>query len=289
VNLLAAWLTAIAAALLIGALTGAWPPARSHRESWRRRARRQQTPTGLGFSRRQFTILLTGGAVLVFAVVWAISGVWPIALLPAIGTAYLPRPLMEKKRAQRLMDLQRAWPDGLRDLVASISSGASLSRALDHLAISGPRPLRDAFKSYPKLSRAVGVVAALDVIKSDLAHPGSDRVLEVLILAHDRGGSIVVEILRDLAEATTRDAWAMEEIETLSLEQKINARIVFVIPWLVLIFMTVRPGPFREFYQSVAGGFVVLIGGAASLFGMWLVGRLGREPDEPRVFGGRAS
>jgi Flp pilus assembly protein TadB len=81
----------------------------------------------------------------------------------------------------------------------------------------------------------------------------------------------------------------MEEIETLSLEQKINARIVFVIPWLVLIFMTVRQGPFREFYQSVAGGFVVLIGGAASLFGMWLVGRLGREPDEPRVFGGRAS
>jgi tight adherence protein B len=243
----------------------------------------------LGIIRLQFSLLLTGGAVLVFAVVWAISGVWLIALLPAIGIAYLPRVLMEKRRAQRLMDLQQAWPDGLRDLIASISSGTSLSRALDHLATSGPRPLRDAFKSYPKLSRAVGVVAALEVIKSDLAHPASDRVLEVLILAHDRGGSIVVEILRDLAEATTRDAWAMEEIETLALEQKINARIVFVIPWLVLIFMTVRPGPFREFYQSVAGGFVVLIGGAASMFGMWLVGRLGREPDEPRVFLGQSS
>jgi tight adherence protein B len=243
----------------------------------------------LGISRRQFSLLLTGGTALVFAVVWAISGVWLIALLPAIGTAYLPRFVMEKKRAQRLLDLQRAWPDGLRDLIASISSGTSLSRALDHLATSGPRALRDVFKTYPKLSRAVGVVAALEVIKSDLAHPGSDRVLEVLILAHDRGGSIVVEILRDLAEATTRDAWAMEEIETLALEQKINARIVFVIPWLVLIFMTIRPGPFREFYQSVAGGFVVLIGGAASMFGMWLVGRLGREPDEPRVFSGRSS
>lgn len=287
-NLLASWLTAIAVALFIGALAGAWPPARSGGRPTRRRAR-QQAPTGLGIGRRQFSLLLGGGAILVFAVIWAISGVWPIALLPAIGTAYLPRALLEKKRAQRLMDLQRAWPDGLRDLVASISSGTSLSRALDLLAVSGPKPLRDAFKSYPKLSRAVGVVAALEVIKSDLAHAGSDRVLEVLILAHDRGGSIVVEILRDLAEATTRDAWAMEEIETLALEQKINARIVFVIPWLVLIFMTVRPGPFREFYQSAAGGLVVLIGGAASLFGMWLVGRLGREPDERRVFGGRVS
>ena len=287
-NLLASWLSAIAAALFIGALTGVWPPARLAGRP-KRRKKRLHAPTGLGISRRQFSLLLGGGAILVFAVVWAISGVWPIALLPAIGTAYLPRALLEKNRAQRFMDLQRAWPDGLRDLVASISSGTSLSRALDHLAVSGPQPLRDAFKSYPTLWRAVGVVAALEVIKSELAHPGSDRVLEVLILAHDRGGSIVVEILRDLAEATTRDAWAMEEIETLSLEQKINARIVFVIPWLVLIFMTVRPGPFRDFYQSVAGGFVVLIGGAASLFGMWLVGRLGREPDEPRVFGGRVS
>jgi Flp pilus assembly protein TadB len=129
-------------------------------------------------------------------------------------------------------------------------------------------------------------VAALEVIKSDLAHPGSDRILEVLILAHDRGGAVVVEILRDLAAATTRDVWAVEEMETLALEQKINARIVFVIPWLVLMFMTLRPGPFRDFYRSIAGGFVVLIGGAASFFGLWLVGRLGREPDEPRVFSG---
>lgn len=286
-NLLAAWLSAVVVALLIGTLTGAWPPSRSRRRQ--RSSHRTPPLVGMGIARRQFTIFVAGGAVLVFGLVWAISGVWTIALLPSVATAYLPRAMVEKRRTQRLMELQRAWPDGLRDLIASISSGMSLPRALEELASAGPAPLRDAFQSYPKLSRALGVVAALEVIKADLAHPGSDRVIEVLILAHDRGGSIVVEILRDLAAATTRDVWAVEEIETLSLEQKINARIVFVIPWLVLIFMTLRPGPFREFYRSAAGGIVVLIGGAASFFGMWLVGRLGREPDEPRVFGGRVS
>lgn len=281
-NLFAAWLSALVAALVVGTLTGAWPPARS-----RKRPRTaHERPTGLGVSRGQFRILVFCGATVVFMLVWGISGVWTIALVPAIGAAYIPRALVERKRTQRLMELQRAWPDGLRDLIASISSGMSLSRALDHLASAGPAPLRESFRSYTKLSRALGVVAALEVIKAELAHPASDRILEVLILAHDRGGAIVVEILRDLAGATTRDVWAVEEMETLALEQKINARIVFVIPWLVLVFMTLRPGPFRDFYRSIAGGFVVLIGGVASFMGMWLVGRLGREPDEPRVFRG---
>ena len=78
--------------------------------------------------------------------------------------------------------------------------------------------------------------------------------------------------------------WVGEELATLALEQKINARVVFAIPWVVLAFITTRPGPFRDFYASSAGVLVVAIGGAASLLGMCLASKLGREPDEPRVF-----
>lgn len=283
--LLAAWLTAIAAALLVGLLTGAWSPSA---------VRRAKTPSrrdwlaqgGLVISPTRFRTMVGGAAATVFLLVWAVSGVWTIAVLPALGAALAPRALVARRRSQRLLDMQRAWPDGLRDLIASISSGMSLGRALERLATHGPLPLRAAFVQYPQLARAVGVNGALEVIKAELAHPSSDRILEVLILAQDRGGSVVVDILRDLAVATTRDVWAVEEMETLSLEQKINARIVFAVPWVVLIFMTLRPGPFRDFYRSVAGAMVVGIGGVASFFGMWLVGRLGKEPDEPRVLGG---
>ncbi len=108
-------------------------------------------------------------------------------------------------------------------------------------------------------------------------------------MAHERGGPIVLSILRDLTEAITKDTWAAEELATLSLEQKINARVVFIIPWVVLAFITTRPGPFRDFYASSAGVLVVAVGGAASVFGMWLASKLGKEPDEPRVFGRVAS
>jgi tight adherence protein B len=180
--------------------------------------------------------------------------------------------------------VQRAWPDGLRDLLASVRSGSSLPTAIEDLASYGPVPLRDAFQGFLIYSRSLGVVPALEMVKSDLADPTSDRVIEVLILAYERGGAVVPEILSDLAEATTKDLWTLEEIRTDALEQKINSRIVFVLPWLVLVAMTTRSGAFREFYASSLGVAVAVIGGVMSLLGVVVASKLGSHSAEPRVF-----
>ena len=105
------------------------------------------------------------------------------------------------------------------------------------------------------------MIPALDMVRADLADPVTDRIVEVLILAHERGGPVVGEILSDLAEAATRDSWANEQIRTEILEHKINSRVVFVLPWLVLVAMTARSGAFREFYSTPAGVLVVLWAG----------------------------
>lgn len=284
-RLFAAAVTATFAALLVGWLTGAWPPPRRlrvvlvDRGQWLAQA-------GLGITPIQFWVVVLAAGAFSFLLVWAVSGLVVVALPAALTVMLVPRAWLIRRRTQRMLEIQRSWPDGLRDLIASISSGSSLSRSIELMATSGPPALRVAFERYSHLARAIGVVPALEVIKGELAHPASDRIVEVLIVAHERGGPIVLDILRDLAGATTRDMWVAEEIDTLALEQKINARVVFVIPWLVLAFMTMRPGPFRDFYASGAGAMVVGLGGAASLFGMWIAGRLGRDPEEPRVFRG---
>jgi tight adherence protein B len=130
------------------------------------------------------------------------------------------------------------------------------------------------------------VIPALEMVRSDLADPTSDRVIEVLILAHQRGGSVVPEILFDLAVATTRDVWTMEQIRGEALEQKINSRVVFVLPWLVLVVMTMRSGAFRDFYSTSVGVLVVVVCGVLSLGGMAIASRIGAQPEEPRVFVG---
>lgn len=254
------------------------PVPRRDRAVWLRQAGVDTTPL-------RFWAVSVAAAVSTLAVVSLLTGSWAVAVVPSLFVGMLPRLYHGAQRRRRLGELRQAWPDGLRDIVASISAGRSLARALDDLAVSGPRPLRDAFAPFPFLSRSLGVVAALETIRDDAADPTTDRVVEVLIVAHERGGAIVTEILRDLAEATARDVWATEESESLALEHKINARAVFVLPWVVLIAMTSRAGPFRDFYATRLGLAVIVVGGVLSLTGALIVGRLGRQPDEPRVLG----
>jgi tight adherence protein B len=242
---------------------------------------------GAAVSPTQFVLGSLGVAVAVFAVTWFVTDTVLVALVPAAAAATLPRAYFGRRRAARLRELQSAWPDGLRDIGASLAAGRSLPHALQTLAETGPAPLRDAFAQFPSRARMLGPVAALEVVKAELADPTSDRVIEVLILAQERGGPIVARILDDLVVATTKDVKVLEEVESEGLEMKLNARAVLVMPWLVLVALTIRDGAFRDFYSSPAGFVVVLVGAALCAIGAWWIGRLGRAHEERRVFGGR--
>ena len=249
-----------------------------------RRPRDSRVP-GLDVSPLQFWLTVIGAGAITFFVLYALTGLVAVSLVPAVVVATLPKTYFARKRAQRLARVQEAWPDGLRDILSSVRSGSSLPSAIENLAMFGPEPLREAFQGFDLYSRSLGVVPALEMVRDDLADPTADRVIEVLILAYERGGSVVPAILEDLAEATTRDLWTMEQIRTEVLEQKINSRVVFILPWIVLTAMTARSGAFRDFYSSPPGLLVVLAGGLMSLIGIWISSRLGVQPVEPRVFG----
>jgi tight adherence protein B len=278
----------IAAALATGAAVTL--VARSVMVGIRRRADRAHPrvswlkDAGLEVTPAQFWLTSIGAGVATYALVFALTSLAFVSLMPALVVATMPKAYFARKRSRRLEEVQRSWPDGIRDLLASVRSGASLPMAIEDLASFGPAPLREAFQGFPVYSRSLGVVPALEMIKSDLADPTSDRVIEVLILAYDRGGAVVPEILSDLAETTTKDLWALEEIRTDALEQKINSRVVFVLPWLVLVAMTARSGAFREFYGTPLGVAVVMVGGLMSLVGVAMASRLASHVAEPRVF-----
>lgn len=249
--------------------------------------RRAVALPGLKVSRSRYWIAIIAVALAAFATVYALTGLLVVSGVPALIVAWLPRVYFSRRDSLRKAAVQEAWPDGLRDILSSIRSGASLGRAVEEMALFGPEPLRQAFQGFGAYARSLGVVPALELIREDLADPASDRVIEVLILAHERGGAAVPQILADLTEAATRDLWTTEEVKTEALEQKINSRVVFALPWIVLIAMTARPGPFRDFYGTSTGVAVVALGGVLSLIGILIASRLGATPVEPRVFGGR--
>jgi tight adherence protein B len=287
-RVLAACSIGLCCTLVAGALMGTLPTLRLPSQVFAPRRARNRLwlhQAGAGLTPTRFWAGSAGAGLLALLVLFALTGSFFVALVPSVAVALFPRSYFARRRRLRMREVQAAWPDGLRDVVASISAGRSLTQAVNSLAATGPPALREAFTRFPELARVLGTAPALELVKEELADPTSDRVLEVLLLAHERGGPIVRSILEDLVDATTRDLKLLDALETEGLEMRINARAVVVLPWLVLVALTARPGPFRAFYRT-SGGFVTLVVAAClTAVGMFLLGRLGRDEDEERVFG----
>jgi len=290
VNIVAALCIGVCCALIVATLTGAMPTRRRARSTWWARRREhvatwmQQAGVGVGPAPFVGGSVLAGAFALLATA--ALTGSVFVALVPAVAVALLPRAYFGRRRTARLREVQRAWPDGLRDVLASITAGLSLTQAVTTLAATGPAPLRIAFARFPELARVIGTGPALELVKEDLADATSDRIIEVLILAHERGGAIVREILEDLVTATSRDLKLIDEIETEGLEMRINARAVMVLPWLVLVALTARPGAFRDFYRSSGGVVTIALAGLLTAIGVLVLSRLARDPVESRPFAG---
>jgi tight adherence protein B len=292
VRILAALAVGTFFALLAGSIAGILPertPTRRPRRVGHDRSRVWLQQAGVGVTPRQFVAASVGAGLLALLVLMLLTGSAFVAIVPAAALALLPRAYFGHRRSVRMRAVVAEWPDALRDLLASIAAGRSLTQAVNALAVSGPPTLRDALARFPELARVLGTGPALEIVKEELADPTSDRVLEVLILAHERGGGIVRAILEDLVEATTKDLKLLEELETEGLEMRINSRAVVVMPWLVLVVLTARPGAFRSFYQSGGGVVTIVVAAVLSAVGVIALGRLGREPREQRLFPGRTA
>lgn len=249
------------------------------RAVWLRQAEVRVTPSQFRFVS---AVLALGTGV----VVWGLAGSLWVAIVPAIVAGRSPHWYFGRRRTERLGRVVASWPDGIRHIISSARARGTMHQALLELARSGPAPLADAFAAYPAMAVTAGTKPALEVIREELADPTSDQVIEVLIVAHDQGQAITMRILRDLAVLISEDAKVAKEIRTAGLEHRMDARLTFILPWVVLVALCLSGGDYRAFYASAAGAVVVAVGGVMCLAGMAWVERLGRIPARRRVLGG---
>jgi len=252
-------------------------PRRVKRQEWLNQA-------GLPVTPLQFWSSSIFAGVVTFLFVLLLTAIPLVALAPAVGVAMMPRFYFSQQRRKLARSRLEAWPEALRSIIASVSSSMSLHQSLLMLATSGPNELRPVFARYSSLSFTLDSATALEVVREELADPVSDRIVEDLLLALEQGPAVVIDIMDDLSQSTVEDLHVLDRVETAQLEQRLSARAVFVLPFLFLILLTYRPGPGRDFYSSNTGVAVMVVGTAMSLFGMFIVSRLGRLPEEPRVF-----
>lgn len=287
-NMLIGLSGAIAAFFLVATLTGhaehihlRLPRTERHRiprHVWLRQAGVTVTPFQF------WAVSMLSGAT-VEIICWNVGGSWVVGAVPALAAGLGPRAYFSRRRSVQLAAVVEDWPQGIRDLLASVEGRRSIHYALLELVRSGPLALRVAFANYETLSELAGPVTALATIRDELADPITDRIMELLIVAQEEGQDLVLQILRDQAGELGEDLRVSAEIRQAQHEPRMVARAAFVLPWLGLVMLCASVPAYRSFYATSGGFTAALIAGLMSGAGMALARRLSRETTEPRVIG----
>lgn len=286
VRLLIALAGGFTAYLVAGLLLGAAPTFNRSRPT-PRASRMGQWLNQVGSPLRpvQFVAASAGIGMTAWLLLALVMGEWFASFFPAVACSGYLAWTYERRRRDRLRDIAEAWPDAIRHLLSYVRSGSTVPMAVAALATEGPLPLRSAFEGWGERSRLFGFTTALELVREQLADPTSDRVIEVLLIAHEWGGELVVTILSDLANEVTEDLRTERAIRAEGTTQRIESWVVGVAPWLLLVYLTASQGAYRTFYQTAMGRLVVLAAAIWWAMGLIVLRVVKKRDIEARVLG----
>ena len=259
-------------------------PAARRSPSWRERAQDLLIQAGApSVTPGAFvtTCAMVGVATWVAGTV--VSGSPTIAFWFAVMAAAAPYAAVQSRARRRRAELRTLWPEVVDDLVSGIRAGRSLPEALIGIGERGPVELRSAFAGFGEDYRATGRFAdSLDLLKTRLADPVADRIVEALRMTRDVGGSDLGRLLRTLAQFLREDRRTRGELEARQSWTVNGARLAVAAPWAVLALLSTQPST-AEAFDSAIGAVVLAAGALSSVVAYRLMVRIGRLPEETRV------
>ncbi|WP_251858515.1 type II secretion system F family protein [Herbiconiux sp. L3-i23] len=222
--------------------------------------------------------LVAGAAIL------GVTGVAAFAALAAAAGAAAPLTVVGWRTTRRIATGRQAWPDVLDHLVAAVRSGIAMPDALAALADTGPEPLRPAFRQFARSYGATGNFGvSVDELKSRLADPVADRIIETLRMAREVGGTELATVLRGLSQHLRADGAVRAELEARQSWVHNAARLGVAAPWIVLLLLCTRPEAAAA-YSTSAGVLLLVCGAALSVVAYRAMISIGRLPREARWF-----
>ncbi|GAB3064355.1 type II secretion system F family protein [Sediminivirga luteola] len=260
------------------------PPRRRRQSRLDRQIRETLHRAGLPGARISVLAASSAGlALLIFATAFAFTGSWAPAACFACFAAAAPALLIRQRARSRQREAREQWPEAIDHLASGIRAGLSLPEAVMALAERGPEELREHFAYFTRQYRGTGNFAAsMRALKEHCADPVADRVAEALVLTRHVGGTEVGVVLRALAEFVRAENRVRAELQARQQWTVVGARLAVAAPWVVLAMLSLRPENAAA-YSSAAGATMLLTGLLVSVCAYWLMRRIGRLPEEPRV------
>jgi tight adherence protein B len=218
------------------------------------------------------------------SLVLALTGLTAIAALALVGGALTPWTVAGWRSRSRLQAVRGLWPEVVDHLVASIRAGMPLPDALASLSERGPAPLRPGFRRFEERWRRTGTVGpALDELKEHFADPTADRLIEVLRMAREVGGTELPGVLRDLAAHLRQDLALRAEVEARQGWVTNAGKLGLASPWVVLGLLATRPEAATA-YATPQGTLLLLAAAGVTVVAYRVMLVIARLPEDRRWF-----
>lgn len=224
-----------------------------------------------------------GLGLLVAAILWAISSAMVPSLTIGLATSVLPVLVLRSAARRRTTAMREVWPEAVDHINSAIRAGLSLPEALVQLSRKGPEELQPAFHEFSLDYQASGDFAScLDRLKTRLADPIGDRIVEALRITRDVGGTDLGGLLRTLSAFLREDARTRAELEARQSWTINAARLALAAPWIVLGLMATRPQA-AQAYDTAMGLVLIVVGAIVSLIAYRVMMLIARLPQDERV------
>ncbi|WP_375399991.1 type II secretion system F family protein [uncultured Amnibacterium sp.] len=218
------------------------------------------------------------------AVVLAVTGLPALGLLALAGGALGPWTIAGARSRSRSRANRALWPEVVDHLVSSVRAGQPLPDALAGLAVTGPVALRSGFALFERRWRETGTVGAgLDAVKARFADPTADRLIEILRMARQVGGTELPGVLRDLALHLRQDLALRAEAEARQSWVTNSAKLGVVAPWIVLVMLALEPRAAAAF-ATPQGTVLILVALGVCVAAYRMMIAIGRLPEDRRWF-----
>ena len=277
----------LAAGVLLCVSPWMWPPRTEEAPAARPgRLGRLIEEAGLdNISPRTLVVVALSSGMVTASAVWLLTAIMVLALLAGAACAVAPLAYLRGRRLRLLRSRRQLWPDVCDLLIASIRVGLSLPDAVAGLAESAPTMVRPAFVVFARDLRASGrFETSLDRLKSTLADPIGDRIIETLRMARQVGGTELIGVLRALSGSVRADAALRGEVEARQSWIRGAAVLGAVAPWVILGLLVMRPEG-ADAYGTPEGVLVICVGAVVSVLAFHVMVRIGRLPEPRRWFG----
>ena len=200
------------------------------------------------------------GGVLV--AVWILSG-WPVAGIGcAAAVVALPWLLGSNAVANRRLDRIEAleqWCRGMADRLAG-GGGTGLVQTIRESTRRAPEPIAAEVRVLAARLASMdwGYTAALQAFADDLDDPTGDDVAAALMLALDRQGGGVADILRRLATQVAREVRSRDEVEAERAQPRQAMRVLLMMLGLLIVASVFIP-QLHQGYSTVTGQIVMAV------------------------------